>query len=140
MTMPILTTTLGQCNVLIGTAQSPVQFEFRLRNDTDREADYWFEIDTYQIPERRRCDEVKSQGLELHWIRERHDRSRFPLPVGWSIVLAPSEPHLRPGEEVNVSAVITAPGEFEGQQPINVHAFQQHGLAGGVTLVVQGGA
>lgn len=50
----------------------------------------------------------------------------------------PEQPVLAAGDEVDVAVTVTAPDGFHGRQPVNVHAFTGHGLAGGVTFYVEG--
>ena len=70
-------------------------------------------------------------------MRSPHNRSDHPLPPGWTVQLTPSEVTLGPLEELDVAIVIEPPPGFQGQQRINVNAFDEVGFAGGLTLVVE---
>jgi hypothetical protein len=133
---------LGQNNVDVAAALSPATFSFRLRNNTDRENLYRFQVDTYVIPSQDACKtaippEDRAPRVErLRRIRARHDRASFPVPVGWSIVITPAEVSLNPTDEVDIAVALTPPAGFTGTQPFNVNAMYGGKYAGGVSLVV----
>ena len=137
---------LGQENTNVGTAHSPAEFEFQLRNDTRRRQTYRFDVDTYAIPLQDLCPRrpapkqpppPRQEPGTVNVVPPKHDRRNYPVPPGWSVKLEPSEPLLAPGNEITVRVFITPPDAFTGRQPFNVHAFHQQGLAGGVTLIVE---
>ena len=138
---------LGQENVLVGKATSPAQFTFQLGNQGDQEQDFRFEVDTYTIPQVPNCNPGRQRPLPpkslalMNTIRPNvptaHDRKNYPLPVGWVMDIQPSQPHLPPGGEMTITVKVTPPPGFIGSQPVNVHAFDGRGLAGGVTLYVE---
>lgn len=123
-------------------------FEFQLRNPARVAQDFRFEIDAYAIPPLPPCgDPPRNAGVQRPvrqgpWapinVPPQHDRRNYPLPQGWSAAFAPDNPRLTAGEEINVAVTINAPGGFHGRQPINLHAFSEAGLAGGVTFYVDG--
>jgi len=139
---------LGQENTQVGVAHSPVTFQFRLANPARVTQDFRFETDTYAIPQLPPCNDgpEKSRGQQPArrgpWtpaeIPPRHNRRNYPLPQGWNLAFAPANPRLAAGEEITVAVTVNAPSGFHGRQPINVHAFAEAGLAGGVTLYVDG--
>jgi hypothetical protein len=139
---------IGQENTTVAMAQSPATFTFRLRNDTYERRQYRFDVDTYRLPRRRPCPPEgpgeqppprvrRERPGTIHHVPDEHDRSRYPVPVGWSVALDPAAPFLARDEEVVIQAVITPPEEFHGRQAFNVNAFHEDGFAGGVTLYVE---
>ena len=62
------------------------------------------------------------------------------MPEGWGIELDPESVVLSPGEQVDVRVNLSAPEGFRGRQAINVNAFDNAVLTGGVTLYAEGGA
>jgi hypothetical protein len=134
---------LGQENLQVGTAHSPATFEFALRNDTDAPHTYRLEADGYTIPELPPCDQLPATSPRDGGVRymldvqATHRREAHPVPEGWSVTFAPAEPTLRPGDETAVTVDVTPPDTFHGRQPINVHAFHEGVLAGGVTLYAE---
>ncbi|HSC91758.1 MAG TPA: hypothetical protein VLB86_08915 [Gaiellaceae bacterium] len=136
---------LGQENTDVGAVHSPAEFTFRLRNDTRRRERYRFEVDAYAIPPPDPCrprpkrprPPRQAPGTVEH-VPPQHDRRNAPLPAGWTVTFDPEHPVLAAGDEVDVAATVTAPDGFHGRQPVNVHAFTGEGLAGGVTLYVEG--
>jgi len=66
-----------------------------------------------------------------------HRRLAHPLPAGWSVGFAPAaELDLGPGEQVEITATVLVPDPVPTPRPINVNAFANGQLAGGVTLYV----
>jgi hypothetical protein len=132
---------LGQNNLDVVAAHSPASFSFIVRNDTPRTERYSFDIDTYTLPAPPTCPAKlprrrPSQTERIGAARAVHDPSAHPVPPGWAVELTPSSFTLDPGQEVDVSAVITPPAGFIGQQAFNVRAVHGAGPAGGVSLVV----
>ena len=138
---------LGQDNTVVGVAHSPANFQFRLRNAEREHKRFRFEADTYALPDLPLCDDKPRQPPRRRPMRTfpgtiavvpaGHTRNEHPLPRNWRIDFNPAEVALAPGEEIAVSAVVTPPDSFSGRQPININAFTDHGLAGGVTLYVE---
>lgn len=136
---------LGQENTDVGTAHSPAEFHFQLRNDTRREHAYRFETDAYRIPRRRPCEPrpprpeppPRQEPGTINFVPPEHLRANHPLPPGWRVAFEPAAPTLAPGDETTIRVLITPPDSFHGRQPVNVHAFHSAGLAGGVTLTVE---
>jgi len=130
---------LGQENTQVGTAHSPADFTFNLRNATPEWHDFHFETDSYAIPALLPCPEqpmraaTRSTDDLAH-----HRRQAHPVPEGWSVEFNPSRPRLGPQEEVEIHARIAPPAGFLGTQPVNVNAFYQGSFVGGVTLYVTG--
>lgn len=140
---------LGQENTDVGTAHSPVQFTFQLRNDTRKRQRYRFDTDGYGIPPRDPCDQRKPAPPPRHTpprekpgtiavVPPKHDRRNYPLPAGWSVTFSPAQPALDPNQEIQMTVTVTPPNGFKGRQAVNVHGFHADGLAGGVTLYVEG--
>jgi hypothetical protein len=129
---------LGNENTNVGKVSSPAHFTFALGNPTRERLEYRFETDAYQIPPRHPCRDRQNPALTRREALADHDRRKFPLPEGWSVVFSPAAPVLSPGAEESIAATVNAPDGFTGRQAINVHAFNRYGLAGGVTLYVEG--
>jgi hypothetical protein len=129
---------LGQENISVGKTHSPADFEFTLHNPTKERLQYRFEIDTYRIPDLLPCKEVKDRAARTREALARHNRNSYQLPEGWKVTFAPPAPELLPGADQTVTVSVTAQPGFVGTQAINVHAFNRYGLAGGLTLYVEG--
>jgi hypothetical protein len=130
---------LGQENTNVGQAHSPVVFDFTLRNHTRRRRAYAFETDAYTPGPPVPCDE-RGGGEEARQARlARHRRGQQPLPAGWRVAISPEAPALAPDEAIPIQVVVTPPAGFGGTQVLNVNAFHDEGLAGGVTLTVVSG-
>jgi hypothetical protein len=139
---------LGQENTDVRIAASPAEFDFQLRNNTALEQVYRFETDAYAIPPQDPCSErqtpqqpappVRAAPGTVQIVPPKHDRTKYPLPQGWSVAFNPASPQLAAGQETNVHVTLNPPAGFKGRQAINVHAFTRRGLAGGVTLYVEG--
>jgi len=145
---------LGQENTQVGTSHSPVDFKFQLQNAKRFAQKFHFEADTYTIPSLSPCDRngtrdgsqnrgafqgrASQRPYDPIKVPAQHDRRNYPLPAGWNISFAPANPQLGPGSEITVTATVTPPAGFTGRQPINVHAFAESGLAGGMTFYVEG--
>jgi len=59
--------------------------------------------------------------------------------TGWQVKIVPETAPLVPDQSVSIQVTVTPPAGFKGTQPINVNAFHEEGLAGGVTLGVTTG-
>jgi len=129
---------LGQENVNRGRLHSPAEFTFTLRNPSQEQLAYRFETDAYRLPPRPACPEQQDPAARELAMRAEHDRSRYPVPDGWTVVLSPAEPVLAAGAEETIHVTVTAPDGFRGTQVINVNAFSSYGPAGGVALRVEG--
>lgn len=132
---------LGQNNLDVVPAHSPAAFSFRVRNDTPRPERYSFEVDTYVLPATPACPTKlprrrPSQTERIAAARVLHDPAAYPVPPGWTVELTPPSFALEPGQEVDVSAVITPPADFTRNQAFNVRAVHGAGPVGGVSLVV----
>src|ERR1043165_8321885 len=127
---------LGQENTNVGLAHSPADFAFTLRNDTQRRHTYRLEPDAYVIPEPLPCDDCELTERERQERAARHRRGGHPVPHGWHVEIVPDMANLEPEESITIKVAITPPPSFNGKQPINVNAFHEQGLAGGVTLNV----
>jgi hypothetical protein len=127
---------LGQENTNVGTAHSPAVFTFTLRNDTARTQSYKFEVDAYSPGTPDPCDgsanDAKARSARL----ARHCRGSQPVPAGWHVKIDPLAPSLAPGQSIPITVTATPPGGFASNQTLNVNAFHEGGLAGGVTLTV----
>lgn len=137
---------LGQENIVVGKVMSPATFTFQLRNQSNRDEKFRFDVDTYAIPPRRPCDSqrlpdanraTRVVGSTAPVVPATHDRRNYPAPPGWSVAIDPAEPQLPPDGEMTITVRITAPPSFTGRQSFNVNAFDRQGFAGGVTLYVE---
>lgn len=138
---------LGQENTNVGSTHSPAEFTFELRNDTRRQQRYRFEADAYAIPPLDPCRPRPKRPRPprqppgtVESVPPQHDRANAPLPAGWSIAFDPELPTLAPGDAVPIAVTVIAPSGFAGRQAVNVHAFHADGVAGGLTLYVEGSA
>lgn len=136
---------LGQENVNTKQLTSPATFQFPVRNDAPIRRAFRLEVDAYTLPTPPTCPErpAPEQGRPgrepgAHAARlAAHRRENHPLPPGWTVTFTPGvEFVLAAGEQVEVTAVVTAPGPVPVPQPVNVNAFADGSLAGGVTLYV----
>lgn len=130
---------LGQENTDVKKLNSPkATFQFPLRNDAAVTRTFHLEVDTYPPPIPPACPDVGRGGIRQWDHLAAHRRAAHPLPPSWSVDLSPAgELMLRPGEEVQITAVVNVPEILTVPRPINVHAFADDILAGGVTLYVQ---
>lgn len=124
---------LGQENTNVSTAHSTATFAFTLRNSTDRSHTYSFETDAYTPGTPDPCN-GSAEGR--HARLARHQRGSQPVPVGWQVKIDPQAPSLVPGQSTTITVTATPPNGFIGEQGINVNAFHDGELAGGVTLTV----
>lgn len=134
---------LGQHNTNVVDTQSPGVFSFALGNNTDRQHEYHFVVDTYTMPPPRPCpperkdDAPPGQGNPID--RVHHDQ--HPLPPGWSVDIAPDHPSIAPGAQEQILVTVTPPAGFTGTQVVNVHAlyreYYEDRVAGGVTVTIR---
>jgi len=129
---------LGQENLQIVKAHSPGNFRFQVRNADPITHRYHVETDTYTIPPLIDCDDDKRKNREKEgdqWLKGRNRRSDHPIPAGWSVACVPEVWSLAPAEEITIEVTITAPADFRGRQPFNLHVFNEHSvMTGGVTI------
>lgn len=149
---------LGQENTNVVATASPATTAFKLRNDhRERRRRYRFEVDGYRVPEQVPCGQVPDRRPDDRGRREirvrdaaavglvdvpeavvaRHGRRAHPIPEGWGVQITPTEPVLAPDEEIDVAVVLDPPAGFAGRQQFNINAFDDVGLAGGVTVIVE---
>ena len=127
---------LGQENTNVGTAHSPAVFTFTLRNDTAQQHTYNFDLDAYVPGTPDPCGATNSAS-DRSARMARHRRGTQPVPPGWQITVAPETPTLDPDQSTVITVTAAPPAGFTGNQVLNVNAFHETGLAGGVTLTVQ---
>jgi hypothetical protein len=133
---------VGQNNLNVVAPQSPADFRFRLRNPTDKPAEYTFETDAYVLGKPPACPDrisPRDRGTfseRLTRTLQIHGRGRFPVPPGWTITITPPQPVLLPDQEIDVEVRIETPPGFAGRQGFNVNARTTSGCSGGVTLIV----
>jgi len=127
---------LGQENTNVGTAHSPAVFAFTLRNDTELAHTYTFLVDSYTPGPPAPCESGGDPEKDRRERMARHERGSQPVPPGWQVTVDPEVPALAPGESADITVTATPPGGFDGNQTLNVNAFHEYGLAGGVTLTV----
>ena len=144
---------LGQDNTQVLQAHSPAPFAFQLRNAARLRRAFRFEVDTFQIAPPPACPVpaapaagagrggfapsrgAPAAGVALSTLA-RNSRAAHPLPDGWTIGFDPAQPVLDPEQEITVTGTITPADTFHGTLPVNIHAFCERALAGGVTIVV----
>jgi hypothetical protein len=127
---------LGQENTDVGTAHSPAVFTFTLRNDTDLAHTYTFMVDSYTPGAPDPCDSSGDPEEDRRARMARHERGSQSMPPGWHVTIEPEAPSLGPGESTAVTVTASPPDGLSGDQTLNVNAFHEYGLAGGVTLTV----
>jgi len=128
---------LGQRNFDVQLTHSPAEFTFALRNTTERRHRYRFAFDGYAPGVPPPCRELRTRPEEATRARRAlHAAGAHPLADGWRVEITPATPELDPGETVRVAVRAEGPPGFHGAQPINVHAYYDNTLAGGVTLTV----
>jgi hypothetical protein len=130
---------LGQENTNVGKAHSPAVFTFTLRNDTRRERVYRFEVDSYTPGQPDPCEDRQGDAAVTRARLARHRRGTQPVPSGWQVQIDPVTPSLAPGVSIPIKVSVTPPNGFVGSQSLNVNAFYDSDLAGGVTLTVVAG-
>lgn len=124
---------LGQHNTDVKQLNSPnATFQFLLRNDTQFRRDYRLELDSYALPALPACGEEGDPRKSLH---SRHGRSGYPVPDDVGVLLLPSATlTLGPNEEQTITVKISCGRASVARLAVNVHAFADGALAGGVTL------
>jgi len=135
---------LGQENTQVVKAASPAAIAFQLRNGDRVRRQFRFELDTFQLQPPPPCSETGAnngrkqtqRGRVPEPVRQRNSRAQNPLPAGWTVQFNPANPVLEPGEEITIDGVIDPPNTFHGTLPVNIHAFHEAGLMGGMTIVV----
>ncbi len=143
---------LGQENTTVADAHSPATFTFLLRNDDRERHVFRFEVDTYTIPPLPNCDRQPSQrdeaaGQDLALLRTRpgavrqvpieHDRKNYPLPPGWTVEFNPENIVLGHDQSMPITVTVTPHADFVGSKMLNIHAFHERGMAGGVTVEIK---
>jgi hypothetical protein len=132
---------LGQENVNVKKLNSPnATFQFALRNDSGFRRRLDLRADSYRLPGKPACPDRPGETPPGR-IRDPyapHRRDAHPVPEGWQLDFSPTGPIvLGPEEERQVTVKVTAPDGFVGRQAINVNAFDDEHLVGGVTLYAE---
>lgn len=130
---------LGQENVHVYEVHSPVHFTFALRNDTYERQHYRFTVDAYKLSLPLPCDSKgrKPEETAVGVGKVAMFLNDYPLPEGWSVEIEPQTPVLAPGEEISIGVTVNVPDDFHGKEPVNIHVFNNDGLAGGVTVYIE---
>ena len=127
---------LGQTNLDIKKLNSPnASFTFPLRNDGVHPALLRLTTDSYRLGRLPDCEPVE-RGHTAPERLARHLRAAHALPPGWEVTVANADTPLAPGEERPVTVKIVAADGFTGELDVNVNAFDDQRLVGGVTLRV----
>lgn len=149
----------GQENTNVGIASSPAVFHFPARNDDTIRKAIHMTADAYTIPAQIDCREkpekkdsdrrhpthrrqnvfvpTTEEAADWTLARVRHGVEAFPIPVGWSVDISPSQFVLATGQIQDVTVTITPPNDFRGERSFNINAMHGTGLLGGVTLMVK---
>jgi hypothetical protein len=127
---------LGQENTNVGSAHSSAVFTFVLRNNTDLSHTYSWLVDAYTPGTPDPCNGSGNPEEDRRARLARHRRGTQPIPAGWQVKIDPETPSLVRGQSTSITVTVTPPGGFSGEQKLNVNAFDEYGLAGGVTLTV----
>ena len=133
---------LGQENLNVKKLASPATFEFTLRNDSRFRRTFTLRADAYERPARQPCPDRPIGAPPRGNIEAdpfaRHRLNNHPVPANWHVDFSPGSPiTLGPEEEQVVTVTVTAPTGFVGRQVINVNAFADDELVGGVTLYAE---
>jgi hypothetical protein len=128
---------IGQTNLDVKALNSPnASFTFGLRNDGLHAARLRLTTDAYRIPPLEACGDRANERARQDRIA-RHLPAAHTVPVGWQVAIAGvSDLAMAAGEERPITVKVTAPDGFAGSLDINVNAFDQERLVGGVTLRV----
>ncbi|HEV8081892.1 MAG TPA: hypothetical protein VGP55_01750 [Chitinophagaceae bacterium] len=132
---------LGQENVDVKKLNSPnAIFTFTLRNDSPFARKIQLQADSYVLPPKEPCDNSdpagnNPEGRRFYDRLSRHRLQSNPVAVGWQVeYLEGNIFELDPGEERPVTIKLIAFDGFAGTQAVNVNAFNDNLLIGGVTL------
>ena len=133
---------LGQENINVQKFSSPATFQFTLRNDSRFRRRYELRADGYERPRRVPCPDRALNAPPRGNIEAdpfaRHRLHNHPVPPGWQVEFQPAQIIVLGGEEEQVvTVIVTPPAGFVGRQPINVNAFADNDLVGGVTLYAE---
>jgi hypothetical protein len=129
---------LGQENVDVKKTSSPATLEFQLRNDAAAHRTVTLRADAYAIPPQAPCNgNLKPTRIVRDDPYAAHRVKSHPVPADWHVDIQPGEAALDPGQEVKVTVVATPPAGFSGRQAININAFDDTTLVGGVTLYAE---
>jgi hypothetical protein len=132
---------MGQHNTDVKRLNSPrSQFTFPVRNDRETPRLMRLMADAYELPPPEPCPPAGGDERNPRVRLERHRPSAWPIPEGWNVSLDPDEAQLDRGESTTVTVDLTAPEGFRGRQVVNVLAYGERELIGGVTLYVEGSA
>jgi hypothetical protein len=128
---------LGQTNLDVKALNSPnASFTFPLRNDGLHPARLRLTADAYRLPTLDPCGETPS-SLRRQDRTMRHFPEANAIPPDWHVAISGApDGLLAAGEERPIAVKITAPDGFAGSLDINVNAFDEKRLVGGVTLRV----
>ena len=136
---------MGQHNTDVKPLNSPhAAFAFPVHNDQDRARPVRFQLDSYRVPALEPCagDSRPSspEQRERHRVTaaRRHESALWPIPDGWRVSVEPEHAELASLATLSVSVDVTAPDGFRGRQVINVSAYEDAVLIGGVSLYVEG--
>ena len=128
---------VGQTNLDVKALNSPnASFTFPVRNNSVHPTRLRLTADSYRLPALDPCSDAADVDRPQERI-SRHLPEAHPVPAGWQVDLGwdPASV-LAPYEERPVTVKITAPDGFAGELDINVNAFDNERLVGGVTLRV----
>ena len=128
---------LGQTNLDVKALNSPnASFTFPLRNNGFHATRLRLTTDAYRLPTLDPCGETRST-FRPHERITRHFPEAHAIPPGWQVAIAGApDGLLAAGEERPITVKVTAPDGFAGALDINVNAFDDKRLVGGVTLRV----
>lgn len=128
---------VGQINLDVKKLNSPnASFTFPLRNDGVLPARLRLTTDAYRLPALDPCGD-NATGERLPDRLGRHLPEANGLPAGWQVAISgvPDEA-MAAGEERPITVKVIAADDFAGELDINVNAFDDQRLVGGVTLRV----
>lgn len=131
---------LGQENVDVKKLNSPnATFTFMLRNNSPFARTIELREDSYVLPPKDPCLPNEPHGEDrkrgLYDKLTKHRLAANPLAAGWQVdYISGNEYRLEAGAEQLVTVKLTAFDGFAGMQAVNINAFSENVLIGGVTL------
>jgi hypothetical protein len=131
---------VGQHNTDVAVPASPTRrIAFAVGNPLPRPRAVGLRMDSYRLPEDPRCPEDHRERRSRRYLRRlqgANDPKRFPVPEFLNARLEAERLEVDAEDEVELSLELDAPPAEAGPQVVNVHAFADDRLIGGVTAYV----
>jgi hypothetical protein len=135
---------LGQHNTIVKALNSPMaSFAVPIFNIGKRRRTFRLQADEYSLPPLSDCRQSppvqQSLAERITSLTRTHGYQDQRGIAGWDVKVEPQVLDLEPGGEATVTVVAVAPDDYRGRQAINLNAFTDNGLIGGVTLYATSG-